>query len=211
MVELALDLLESFLAAGWSARTVVMADSGFGSREFLRGCKQLGFRRLLVGMACNRKLKDSRRLDELTKRGEKGVLRDLPDLPLWLSWCDVKRSGGKKRFYLVSTFAAGGAYLARQYRKRWLIESFFKTIKHDFGLKEARLRTGVGIKTWILLACLAYSFASLERRLNPQPLTLLDVAQRILDSLLDIRLLHLMFDTERLSQLCPPRLKLVLV
>ena len=160
---------------------------------------------------------DGRRPDTLTKRGERVLLRDLPDISLWTSWCDLKRDEGKKRFYLVSTFAAGGAYLARRYRKRWLIESFFKTIKYEspcppgIGLKEVRLRTHTGIRHWIFLACLAYSFASLERRLSKQPLTLLEAAQRILDSLLDIRLLHLMLDAERLSQLYPQRLKLVLV
>ena len=211
VVELALELLESFPASTWSSKVVVMADAGFGSNAFIEGCQAIGFQRLLVGVRCDRKLEDGRRLDKLTKRGEKVLLRDLPDQPLWASWCDVKRDGEKKRFYLVSTFAAGGAYLARRYRKRWLIESFFKSVKHDFGLKEARLRTQTGIRSWIFFACLAYSFASLERRLTQQPLTLLEAAERILDALLDIRLLHLMLDAERLSQLCPQRLKLVVV
>ena len=211
VVELALELLESFPPVTWPSRVVVMADAGFGSNAFIRGCFALGFSRLLVGVRCDRKLKDGRRLGTLTKRGEKVLLRDLPDISLWASWCDVKRDEGKKRFYLVSTFAAGGAYLARRYRRRWLIESFFKTIKYEFGLKEARLRTHTGIRLWIFLACLAYSFASLERRLSKQPTTLLKAAERILDSLLDIRLLHLMLDTERFSQCCSQRLKLVVV
>ena len=218
VVDLALELLERFPASAWAARTVVLADAGFGSCDFITGCKDLGFSRVLVGVRCDRKSSDGRRLDELKKRGERVVLHDLPEQPLYISWCDVKRErvaprsdGGKKRFYVASTFAAGGAYLARRYRKRWLIEAFFDSIKHDFGLKEARLRTQTGIRLWIFFACLAYSFASLARFLNKQPITLLEAAQRILDTLLDIRLVHLMLDCEHFSQCSPLRLKLVVV
>jgi hypothetical protein len=208
-VDLALALLAQFPASQWSSRTVVLADTGFGSAEFIRSCQHLGFERLLVGIRSDRKLGDGRRLGQLQKRGEGVVFHDLPDLPLWLSWCDVKRKEGKKRFYVAATFAATGAYLARRYRRRWLIESFFNSIKHDFGLKEARLRTQTGIRLWIFLACLAYSFASLTRFLSNQPITLLEAAERSLDSLVDVRLIHLMADCERFSQYCSQPLKLV--
>ena len=210
-MDLALELLEQFPASAWAAKTVVLADAGFGSCDFIIGCQDLGFSRLLVGVRCDRRLSDGRRLDELKKRAERVVLHDLAEQPLWASWCDVKRDEGKKRFYLASTFAAGGAYLARRYRKRWLIEAFFDSIKHDFGLKETRLRTQTGIRLWIFFACLAYSFASLARFLSKQSITLLEAAQRILDTLLDIRLVHLMLDCEHFSQCSPLRLKLVVV
>lgn len=208
-VDLAVELLAQFPASQWSSRTVVLADAGFGSAEFIRSCQHLGFERLLVGVHCDRKLRDGRNLGQLQKRGEGVVFHDLPDLPLYLSWCDVKREEDKKRFYVAATFAATGAYLAQRYRRRWLIESFFNSIKHDFGLKEARLRTKTGIRLWIFLACLAYSFASLARFLNKQTITLLEAAQRILDSLVDVRLIHLMADYERFSQCCSQPLKLV--
>jgi hypothetical protein len=207
--ELALELLAAFPTSCWSSRVVVLADAGFGSAEFIQGCCQLGFKRLLVGVRCNRRLEDGRSLDELKRRGERVILHDLVDLPLWLSWCDVKRDEGKKRFYVASTFAASGAYLARRYRRRWLIEAFFNSVKHDFGLKEARLRTKTGIRLWIFLACLAYSFARLARHLSQQTITLLEAAQRILDSLIDVRLIYLMVDCERFSQSSPRPLKLV--
>ena len=121
----------------------------------------------------------------------------------------MKRAEGKKHFYVVSTFAAGGAYLARRYRQRWLIEAFFDSVKHDFGLKEARLRTHTGIRLWIFFACLAYSFAFLARFLDKQAITLLKAARRMLDTLLDVRLVHLMLDCEHFSQHSPQRLKLV--
>ena len=130
-----------------------------------------------------------------------------------LSWCDIniKRQAGKTRFYVAATFSASGAYLAQRYRRRWLIEAFFDSIKHDFGLKEARLRTKTGIRMWIFLACLAYSFARLARHLSQQTITLLEAAQDVLDTLLDVRLLHLMIDCERFSQTSPRPLKLVAV
>lgn len=207
--ELALELLAAFPTSCWSSRVVVLADAGFGSAEFIQGCCQLGFKRLLVGVRCNRTLDDGCSLDQLKRRGERVILHDLVGLPLWLSWCDVKREQGKKRFYVASTFAASGTYLARRYRRRWLIEAFFNSVKHDFGLKEARLRTKTGIRLWIFLACLAYSLASLARYLSQQPITLLEAAERILDTLVDVRLLHLMADCERFAQRCLRPLKLV--
>ena len=151
VVDLALALLAAFPTSVWSSRTVILADAGFGvldkaaptrpvrSTEFIQGCQGLGFEQLRVGIRCNRQLADGRQLGELRGRGEQAALHNLPGQPRWLSWCDVKREGGRRRFYVAATFAAGGAYLARRYRRRWLIESFFKSVKHDFGLKEARL------------------------------------------------------------------------
>lgn len=210
-VELALELLEQFPAAQWASRTVVLADAGFGSAAFICGCTQLGFTRLLVGIRCNRKVSDGRHLEQLKQRGEQVALHDLSEVPLWLSWCDVKRETGKTRFYVAATFSAGGAYLAQRYRRCWLIEAFFNSIKHDFGLKEARLRTQTGIRMWIFLACLAYSFARLARALSQQRMTLLEAAQCVLDTLPEVCLIHLMIDCERFSQTSPPRLKLVAV
>ena len=210
-VDLALGLLAAFPPAMWSSQVVVLADAGFGSAEFISGCQTLGFKRLLVGIRCNRKLSGGRSIDTLGKRGEQHTFHDLPDSPLWLSWCDVKRDQGKKRFYVAATFAAGGAYLARRYRKRWLIESFFKSVKHDFGLKEARLRTKTGIKLWIFLACLAFTLTSFKRHLSGRTLTLLQAALHILTSLADVQLIALLSDCERLSRSRQLPLKLVWV
>ena len=68
-MDLALELLKRFPASSWSAKTVVLADAGFGSREFIRGWQDLGFTRLLVGVHCDRKLSDGRKLAQLSKRG----------------------------------------------------------------------------------------------------------------------------------------------
>ena len=63
-VNLAL-LLEAFPASSWSTRTVVLAGAGFGSNDFIRGCNELGFTRLLVGVRYDRKLKGDRKLVRL--------------------------------------------------------------------------------------------------------------------------------------------------
>jgi len=210
VVALALELLAAFPASLWSSSVVVMADAGFGSNHFITEAQALGFKRLLVGLRCDRKLSDGRRLDALKQRGQCLRLQDLP-LDIYISWCEVKRDEGKKRFFLLSTFQASGAYLARRYRKRWLIESFFKSLKYDFGLKEARLRSKGGIRLWIFFACLAYSLASLERSFAKQTLSLQESAERVLDGFVDIRLLHLLIDCERFNLRHKLHLRLVAV
>ena len=208
--DLALELLMDYPPSVWSSRVVVMADSAFASTDFIRSAQAMGFQRLLLGIRCDRKISDGRRLDQLSKRGQEHRLHDM-NLAVWISWCDVKREEGKKRFYLLSTFQAGGAYLARRYRKRWLIESFFQVIKHDFGLKETRLRTKGAIKLWIFLACLAYCLAALERYFASQHMTLIQAAKQVLSSLLDVTFMHLLINLESFNQASPRTLKLVSV
>lgn len=207
VAELAFELLAAFPASTWSSSVVVMADSGFASHDFIKGCNSLGFKRLLVGIRCDRKLSDGRRLDQLKRRGDEHQLHDL-DQAVWISWCDVKREEAKKRYYLLSTFKAGGAYLARRYRRRWLIESFFKSVKHDFGLKEARLRTVTGIRLWLFLSCLAYSLAMVEQILKRTG-TLLEAAYAVLMSLAEVVVVHLMIELEVFNNVHQHRLKLV--
>lgn len=214
-VALALELLALFPAATWPARVVVMADAGFGSKDFLLGTQDLGFKRVLVGMRCDRKLADGRALQQVS-RGEQVTLHDLPELTLWASYCRVEREEGAKRFFVVSTFKASGSYLAKRYRLRWLIESFFQRVKHDFGLKEARLRTSSGMRLWVFFACLAFSIASSQRssddvskKIAP---SLAEAAHTALSRLFKETLLHsLMSEVDSLSLLPGmPRLKLVM-
>ena len=209
VVTLALELLDAFPPSLWTSRVVVMADAGFGSNEFIQSCIALGYKRLLVGLRNDRKLIDERRLDQLKKRGEPHRLKDLPQLESYITWADVKRDNKMKRFYLLSTFKAGGAYLARHYRKRWLIESFFKSIKYDFGLKEARLRTKGGIRLWIFFACLAYSLAKLEQVLATQVQCLSHAAKAVSHSLIDIHFIHLLTELEAFNYRLSQHLKLV--
>jgi IS4 transposase len=196
VVSLALELLTAFPPSLWTSRVVIMADAGFGSNDFIQGCIALGYKRLLVGLRNNRKLMNQKSVTELKRRGEPHRLKDLPQLESYITWADVKRDNTMKRFYLLSTFKAGGAYLARRYRKRWLIESFFKSIKYDFGLKEARLRTKGGIRLWIFFACLAYSLAKLEQALKHTSISLNEAAETVRTKLPVIHFIHLLIDLE---------------
>jgi hypothetical protein len=200
VVTLALDLLAEFPASRFVGRVVVLADAAFGTAGFICEARQLGFAQLLLGMRCDRRLNDGRRVDDVKRRGEQVRLHDLNDEPLWLSYCDVKRDTAFKRYYVVATFKAVGSYLAKRYRRRWLIESFFKSIKHDFGLKEARLRTETGIRMWLFLGCLAYSLARVEHHRTTECSSLIEAASRVLWQLVDVAIVRLLTDCERLAQ-----------
>ena len=88
-------------------------------------------------------------------------------LKLWVSWVNLPRLEKgvevKKRFFVLSTAKRTARTLIRVHGKRWLIESFFKSVKYDFGLNETRLRTEQGIKRWIFMSLLAYAIVSIER------------------------------------------------
>ena len=161
-VKLALQMLKDFPPEMWPSRTVVLADAGFGAKEFFRGCKKLGFDRVIAGIRKNRKLTTGEKICEV-RRGERVRLHDMKEIELTVGRAKLKRDGKYKTYYTVSTFKASGRWLRKRYRKRWLIETFFQSIKYDFGLNETRLRTEIGIKMWIYYTFMAYSLAMLER------------------------------------------------
>lgn len=204
VVTLALALLQEFPASYFPGRVTLMADTGFNSCTFCNHAKQLGFEPVILGIACNIRLGDKRRVDKVKKRGEQVTLHKLPDVPLWLSWCDVPRNGEKKRFYVVSTFACTGTYIAKRYKKRWMIESFFKIAKHDFALKEARLRTKRGIRWWIFLSCLALTLASFQRllaKVSQKPCSYLEAAKCVRNILLDVLEWKILLNIEQLNSI----------
>ena len=161
-VKLALQMLKDFPPEMWPSRTVVLADAGFGAKEFIRGCKKLGFDRTIVGIRKDRKLTTGRKICEV-RRGERVRLHDMREIELTVGSARIRREGRHQTYYTVSTFKASGRWLRRRYRMRWLIESFFQSVKYDFGLNETRLRTEIGIKMWIYYTFLSYSLAMLER------------------------------------------------
>ena len=110
------------------------------------------------GGRSNLLLSDGRRLKD-TKRGECIELDGLPGLPLYVSWVELPRIGKMKRFYVLDTQPGTARTLTRRHKRRWLIESFFKSAKHDFGLKETRLRSEAGIKDWIFFVWLSISMS----------------------------------------------------
>lgn len=138
----------------------------------------------MLGVAKDRRLEGGRNVSQCHK-GEQVSLQGWQDKRLWLSWARVKRDGRYKRFYILSTFNASGAYLTHLYRQRWLIESFFQAAKHDFGLKEARLRSKHALDLWLFFSMCAFTLAAFERARHPLrpngrfPLTLLQAAVNV--------------------------------
>jgi hypothetical protein len=166
-IALALELLQGWSPrfwGGWDVR--LLADAGYLSDVFLEKTRAMGFEHVSVGGKSNLKLRDGRRLENCRK-GETVELHHLPKFKLWVSYVDLPRKvNGKdvlKRFFVLSTSKGTSRTLLRVHGKRWWIESFFKVVKYDFGLKETRLRSEQGIKAWILMCFLAYAIVSVER------------------------------------------------
>ena len=136
----------------------VVMDAGFYSGEFLDLLRWYGFEHISVGGRGNLKVRDGRALKDV-KKGERVELESAPDQPLYVSWVDLPRDGKAKRFFVLDTVPGTSRTLTRRHKRRWLIESFFKSAKHDFGLKETRLRSETGIRNWLLLVMLSTSLA----------------------------------------------------
>ena len=140
---------------------IVQADTEFGTIEFLKAVRKRSWR-AVVGMRCNRKMQDGRRLKQLyrhAKRGQQVYLAGMTQ-PLTVSWFWLKRAEGKRELrFVVSTYPYSGAYLVRLGRNRWAIEGFFKTIKHRFGLHCFGQSTKLGVYRWLILSLIAYLLA----------------------------------------------------
>ena len=137
---------------------IVLADTEFGTIEFLQAVKRRGWR-AVVGMRCTRKLQDGSNLKQLYRQGKRGaqIKLDGIDFPLTVSWFWLKQADGKRELrFVVSTYPYSGVYLVRLGRKRWAIEAFFKTIKHRFGLHRFGQSTQQGVYRWLILALIAY-------------------------------------------------------
>ncbi|MEL7495718.1 MAG: transposase, partial [Cyanobacteria bacterium J06554_11] len=61
--------------------------------------------------------------------------------------------------FVASTYPYSGVYLVRLGRKRWAIEGFFKTAKHQFGLHCFGQGTKLGVYRWLLLSLIAFLLA----------------------------------------------------
>jgi Transposase DDE domain len=148
-----------FLSQG--RNVIVLADTEFGTVDFLPAVKRRGWRGV-VGVRSSRKLQDGRSLIDLYRQGTRGQhvhLQGMP-FPVTVSWFWLKRQGGGKELrFVMSTHPYSGAYLVQLGRKRWAIEGFFKTIKHRFGWHCFGQSTQVGVYRWLVLALIAYLLA----------------------------------------------------
>ncbi|WP_228015871.1 transposase [Leptolyngbya ectocarpi] len=147
-----------------TGRTVIVqADTEFGTVDFLGAVRQRNWR-AVVGIKNSRLLHDGRKLKDLpgnAKRGLQVYLKDM-DYPLTISWFWLKRADNKRELrFVASTHPYSGVYLIRLGRKRWAIEGFFKTAKHQFGLHCFGQSTKIGVYRWLILSLIAYLLAHL--------------------------------------------------
>ena len=61
--------------------------------------------------------------------------------------------------FVASTHPYSGVYLIQLGRKRWAIEGFFKTVKHQFGLHCFGQGTKLGVYRWLVLSFISYLLA----------------------------------------------------
>jgi hypothetical protein len=160
--QLACKLLASIPRSLVKGRTVIVqADTEFGTIEFLGAVRQRKWR-AVVGVKNSRRLQDGRKLKDLpgkAKRGLQVYLKDI-DYPLTVSWFWLKRADNKRELrFVASTHPYSGVYLVRLGRKRWAIEGFFKTAKHQFGLHCFGQSTKIGVYRWLVLSLIAYLLA----------------------------------------------------
>lgn len=140
---------------------IVHADTEFGTIEFLNAVRQRKWR-AVVGVKNSRLLQNGRKLKDLpgnTKRGLQVYLKDI-DCPLTISWFWLKRADNKRELrFVASTHPYAGVYLVRLGRRRWAIDGFFKTAKHQFGLHCFGQSTRIGVYRWLVLSLIAYLLA----------------------------------------------------
>jgi hypothetical protein len=139
-------------------QTIILADTAFGSVEFLEGVRQLKYH-AVTGVSISRKLADGRLLRRLHKQGQQVYLFGL-NFPVTVSWYYLKRDNGKleKRFVL-STRPIKASTLKWWGKRRWQIEGWFKTAKHRFGLHRFGQGTLLGMYRWLILSLTAYLIA----------------------------------------------------
>jgi hypothetical protein len=158
-IELALKLIKPFHPYSWGdLPQFLVMDAGFYSADALDLLRWWGFEHVSFGARGNLKLKDGRRVRD-AKRAEAIELDSLPGVRLYVSWVSLPRQGAMRRFYVLDTKPGTARTLTTRHKRRWLIESFFKSAKHDFGLMETRLRTETGIHNWLFLVWLSISLA----------------------------------------------------
>ena len=160
---------------------LVQADTEFGTTEFLNAVRKRSWRPV-VGLRSSRTLQDGRCLKDLYRHANRGLqvyLKDI-DSPLTVSWFWLKRADGKRELrFVASTYPYSGAYLIRLGRKRWTIEGFFKTVKHQFGFHCFGQGTKLGVYRWLILSLIAYLLAHWIDQWSLPPMLNWKIASRL--------------------------------
>ncbi len=186
-----------------SFQVMILADTGFGSVEFLHGLRKLKYH-AITGVAINRKLADGRSLRHLHKQGQQVYLVGLK-FPVTVCWYYLKRERGRLEKRLVlSTRPLKASTIKWWGKRRWQIEGWFKTAKHRFGLHRFGQGTLLGMYRWLILSLTAYLIAHwtyLSTQGNSIP-NWGQAAQIALESIFpQIVVSHMLLDIERLTPL----------
>lgn len=137
----------------------VLGDSAFGSIEMLNWVKNKPRTSGIFGIRSDRRTNDERQVSQVLQRGQQVVLEGL-NFPVTLSWYWLKKDdGSREKRFVISTKPLSGIYITILGRRRWHIESFFKTMKHRFGLARFGQSTLLGVYRWLVLSFIAYFLA----------------------------------------------------
>lgn len=138
----------------------ILADTAFGSIDFLNWVKARPRLHAVVGIREDRRLAEKgKSVQSVERQGAQVVLHGLT-FPVTLAWYWLERDNGKReKRFVVSTQPLSASYITRLGRRRWQIEGFFKVAKHRFGLHRFGQATLRGVYRWIILSFLAYFLA----------------------------------------------------
>lgn len=138
----------------------ILADTAFGSVDFLSWVKARPGLNLVVGVRDDRRLATpGQSVKSLSRQGSQATLFEMT-FPVTVSWYWVEREKGtREQRFVVSTEPLSGSYITRLGRRRWQIEGFFKVVKHRFSLHRFGQQTLLGVYRWILLSLIAYFLA----------------------------------------------------
>jgi len=137
---------------------MVLADAGFGSREFLEGVRRLKLH-ALVSVSSSRCLADGRPLQQLHRAGQQVRLRGLSMSLTWGYYYFKGEDGRYRKRHLLCTRRLKASTLRWWGRRRWVIEGFFKVAKHRFGLHRFGQSSPLGVYRWLVLVLIAFILA----------------------------------------------------
>jgi Transposase DDE domain len=138
----------------------ILADTAFGSGDFLTWVKARPGLNMVAGVSDDRRLAiKGQSVKSLSRQGSQATLFAMT-FPVTVSWYWVEREEGKReKRFVVSTEPLSGSYITRLGRRRWQIEGFFKVAKHRFSLHRFGQQTLLGVCRWIVLSLIAYFLA----------------------------------------------------
>ena len=159
---------------------IVQADTEFGTIELLEAVRKRSWR-AVVGMRCNRKISDGRRLKQLYHHGKRGQQVQLEGMTQPLSGFKVSGSNGL-RASVNSTLSFPpipilGLIWCDCDASDLAIEGFFKTIKHRFGLHCFGQSTKLGVYRWLILSLRSLLTRALDLTMVVPPGTRLESCQ----------------------------------